>query len=73
MSALAVQKGLKLATMTKARVAASASAVAGSLGYTSAWLRGLGGGDGSGGSSLLLVGGGLALAGVGYLYSEGKL
>lgn len=72
MSALAIQKGLKLATMTRARVAATTSAVAGSLGYSSAWLSGLGGGD-DGGSRLPLVVGGVALAGVAYLAKEGSL
>ena len=63
---LTVHKGLKLATASRARVAAVAGSGAGALGYTSATLRQAMPSNSGPGSGLLVVGG-LVLAGYYYL------
>lgn len=67
MSALVVQKGLKLATATRTRVAATTAATAGPLGYTSARLRSIVPGGGGSGFGMVAVAGGLVAGGYYYL------
>ena len=69
MSALVMTKGLKLATATRTRVAATAAATAGPLGYTSARLRSMVPGDSGPGAGVLAVAV-AALAGGYYYFAE---